>query len=258
MNALLKHLGRISLAFSTLVGPAFAADAAGWPPPGQYFIDADTVTTIAVGGVQRITHTEGTTGKMTTTLKAPGVPPQTSVFNTGKPNTWCVHQNGAPPVNMPGRCQTTAAQVDTAGSSFSASCQGMAMDSTFRKVDARTWEHAFTVQVANNPPPSAASRESMIRNMPGLTAAQRQEALAAMPAMADAVAQRDAAMARARAELAQEIATGTPEEAADARQSLAAMAQAGFGGAGRPAGVRETTQVKERWTLTGRACDAGQ
>ena len=232
---------------------AFAADPIGYPPPGLYRIDSETVTAFGAGGqgMRMTTRTDGATGTVTSIATTPGQPPATNVVRGGKPVTWCVRSATAAdaPRNSPFACKTTGAQASSTASSFSAACQSVAMENTFAQVDPTTWEHAMAFEIGNELDPLASVRAAVARAAPSMSPAERAQAekdLAGLPSQAEM----DKEQAQARAELEDIIRTGTPDEAASARQALQSLQR------GRAGPALQTIHVKERWTRIAASCSS--
>ena len=237
---------------AALLPAAAAADAAGYPPPGNYRIDTETVTSIGTGpqALQQSARIDGASGTVTTTSTAPGQPPATSVAKGAGPITWCVKAATAADVARakasPFACQTSQVKGSTGSSSFSAACGSVALENSFRQVDPKVWQHTMTFQLSSAPSPMNSAREAYARAMQGMTPAQRAQAekeLASLPSQAEM----DRGQAELRQELEEAIRTGSAEDAAAARQVLQNL-QGGRGA------VRQTVHVEERWTSIGSSC----
>lgn len=234
------------------------AAALASPPPGHYRIDSEG--TIASGSgvtasqiTQRI---DGATGRVTQVRKtadmAQGV---TQTFEGTGPVTWCVPvpgKYGPPAAAMPAACRTLAQSSSSSGSAHSAACTGMKVDESWRRIDDRTWERSVkaTVQMTAGSP-SDAARHAFEMSKHTMSAAERAKAqaeLAALPSAADM----QAGMAPMIAELEQLARTGKPDEAAFAKQQLAALRGAGNGAA---AGAVQTSTSRERWTRIADRCN---
>ncbi len=228
------------------------ASAQGYPPPGNYRIDSDSVTTMGTGSAsaRQTSHIDGATGTVVTSVQTPGQPPQSNTTQTNAPVTWCVKpaSAAAAPRNSPFACQVSNARSTSESSSFNAACRSVAMENSFRRLDPKTWEHTMTFQVSRDADPMRSAREAFARAAPHMSPADRAQAekeMAQMPTQADM----DKVKAEARAELEEQIRTGSPEEAETARRVLREMQQATA-----PGGVVQTTHVTERWTLIGQGC----
>jgi hypothetical protein len=119
-------------------------------------------------------------------------------------------------------CDTTALTADSSGASFTAMCAGTKQDERWRLIDKNTWEHDLVVVPRAN---------------------------AAAPANSEV----NKAMAPVYAELEKTIRTGTPEEAASAREQLKALRAQAPVTAGAPPFI---TRVHERWIRVADICSS--
>jgi hypothetical protein len=240
-------------------GPTLnAAGTPGSPPPGQYRIDSETTTTSRAGPttIQSVQRIDGTTGQVTLTQKS-SVDPANVATRTMKgdgPNGWCVPQSGAmpPPRAMPGACENVDRTQTPGGSKQRADCNAGRFDEQWRRVDDRTWDRWLRVRQASavsNVSPQPALELAM-RGMTPQDRARAQAEMADMPSAADMASARTTLVAT----LEQQARTGSPAEAAAARQQLAAMRGSSPAGAGE-AGV--VVEIRERWTRVADTCRAG-
>lgn len=172
---------------------------------------------------ERVQRTDGATGQLTVITKSslPGDVPVTTRYEGNGPVTQCVAVASAPRSAV-GVCDTTQFKPDSSGASFTAMCAGTKQDERWRLIDKNTWEHDLVV----------APRAS---------------------APAPANSEMDKAMAPVYAELEKTIRTGTPEEAASAREQLKALRAQASVTAGAPPFL---TRVHERWTRVSETCAA--
>lgn len=266
LTAFLQRLGArprraavlAALTFGPIAGSSvYAAGPTSMPPPGQYRIDAETITTSRAGpttleSVQRI---DGATGRVTLTQKSSVDPTNvaTQTANGTGPNRWCVPATGAvPPAKSQAACQNALRTDAPAGSTLSAECNIGRVDEQWRRIDDRTWERSSTVRqspsasTTSNSSPQAAIELAMR----GMTPAQRasvQAELAAMPSAADIADARLTLVAT----LEQQARSGSAEEAAAARQQLSALGASPSGSAG------VVVRIKERWSRIAETCSAG-
>ena len=235
-----------------------AVGAAGSPPPGQYRIDSETTTTSRAGPttIQSVQRVDGATGQVTLTQKS-SVDPANVATRSMKgdgPNGWCVPQNGAlpPPKAMPGACENVARTQTPGGSTQRADCSTGRFDEQWRRVDDRTWDRSLRVKqapAASNTSPQPALEFAM-RGMTPEDRARAQAEMADMPSAADMAGARATLIAA----LEQQARTGDPNEAAAARQQLAAM-RGSSPAAGTDSGV--VVEIRERWTRVAETCRAG-
>lgn len=245
-------LVRCAALLSLALGTAQAAPPL--PPAGEYRIDGETVVRSGSGPTasERTERWDGATGKRTVTAHAgpPGNPSSQQTYAGNGPVTWCVPVTSTPPANLPGRCDARWWPKDGA-SALQADCKAGRLQEQWKQVDKDTWERRMTVTTtagAGSNDPAAALAFAQ-RGMTPAEAARAHAEIAALPgpqATADA-------MAPVYAQIEQTIRTGTPQQAAEARQTLAAL-KAAQGGTG-PAAV--TTQLTERWTRIANTCKAG-
>jgi len=243
-----------TLATLLAFGSAHAAPAS--PPAGAYRIDGEAVTRSGSGptSTERTERWEGATGRRTVTTHAgpAGNPGSTQTYAGDGPVTWCVPVASTPPASLPGRCDSRWWPRDGA-SSLQADCRAGRLQEQWKQIDKNTWERRLTVQVAaaGGSGDPAAALAFAARGMSPADQARARSELAALPG-AQATAE---AMAPVYAQIEQTIRTGTPQQAAEARQQLAALKAAQGGGAGGPAAA--TTQLTERWTRIADSCKAG-
>lgn len=248
---------RLSIAagFALLAaGPVMAAALTGHPPAGEYRVDSDATTThtTVAGSLKRDQHIEGATGRTTVTDTAPGAPPVTRVYPGEGPYNACMGSaSGPPPRGLGMACSTGPYTASPGGSTMSADCGAVKLDEQWRRIDDRTWERVLhssysTVGVNNSGSPTAAIEMAMAGMSPEERARARVE-LAKMPTRAD----RDAAMAPVIAQLEEQVRTGSPSDAAMAKEQLAAIK--GRSGGGAPDTVID---MRERWTRISDACKA--
>ncbi len=244
----------VAAAFALLAGgPVMAAALTGHPPAGEYRVDSDTTTThtTVAGILKRDQHIEGATGRTTVTDTAPGAPPVTRVYPGEGPYNACMGTaSGPPPRGLGMACSTGPYTASPGGSSMSADCGAVKLDEQWRRIDDRTWERVLhssysTVGVNNSGSPTAAIEMAMAGMSPEERARARVE-LAKLPTRAD----RDAAMAPVIAQLEEQVRTGSPSDAAMAKEQLAAIK-------GRSGGAHDTViDMRERWTRISDACKA--
>jgi hypothetical protein len=235
-----------------VAGPVMAATLTGHPPAGDYRIDSDsTITHTTVAGTLKTEqHIEGATGRTTVTQTAPGGPPVSRVLAGEGPYSVCLVEPTAPPPRGVGTCATGTYKASPGGSTASVDCGALKLDQQWRRIDDRTWERVLhtshsTVALNNSGSPAAAMEMAMAGMSPEERARARVE-LAKMPSAAD----RDAAMAPVIAKLEEQARTGSPSDAAMAREQLAMMK-------GRSSGAPDTfTDVRERWTRVADVCKA--
>jgi len=250
-------LARLSIAACLALlsaGSAMATTATGHPPAGEYRIDSDTTTThtTVAGSLKRDQHIEGATGRTTVTDTAPGAPPVTRVLPGEGPYSGCMSATAAPPPRGLGMaCSTGPYTASPGGSTMSADCGAVKLDEQWRRIDDRTWERVLhssysTVAVNSSGSPAAAIEMAMAGMSPDERTRARAE-LAKMPKPSDTAA----AMAPVVAQLEEQIRTGSPSDAAMAKEQLAAMK--GRSGGGAPDTV---VDVRERWTRVADACKA--
>lgn len=243
--------------FCCLLACTFAASAAtvpaGVPPPGEYQIDSDAITTYGSGivGLEDRTRTDGATGTVTRTTKGPDGSVATQVSKGDKPVTWCVRSATASdlPSASPFVCRTLKPRASATNSSFSAACRSLTVEDSFRKIDSRTWEHDEMAQVIADRSPVRNARAAIAMASAGMTPAQRAEAEKALSELPS-----DAQMDRMKADLLRQTeeairAAESPEDADTNRQILQALQQQISGTV-----VRQTIRIKERWTLLGTTC----
>jgi len=244
-------LMRLAALLSLAFGAAQAAPPL--PPAGEYRIDGEAVTRSGSGptSTERTERWDGATGKRTVTTHAgpPGNPGSQQAYAGNGPVTWCVPVTSAPPANLPERCDSRWWPKDGA-SSFQADCKAGRLQEQWKQIDKDTWERKLTVNVTSN----AASNDpaaALAFAARGLSPADQARARAELAALPGPQATADA-MAPIYAQIEQTIRTGTPQQAAEARQQLAAL-KAAQGGTGPVT----TTHLTERWTRIANTCKAG-
>jgi hypothetical protein len=209
--------------FVILHAQARSQSATGLPSPGEYRIDSETSMTSSAGPVstERVQRVDGATGHVTVINKSslPGDVPVTTQYKGNGPVTWCVPVAASAPHAL-GVCDTTPLTSDAFGTSFSATCAGTKQDEHWRPLDKTTWEHDFVLVPRTS-------------------------------AVAPANSEVEKAMAPVYAEIEKTIRTGTPEEAASAREQLKALRAQTSVTAGAPPFV---TRVHERWTRVSETC----
>jgi len=213
--------------FVVVQAQAEPPSASGFPPPGEYRIDSESSMTSEAGTVsmKRVQRVDGATGQITviTTSSLPGDAPITTQYKGNGPVTWCVPvaTSGAPRTDLaPGVCDTTLLRSDSSGASFNAVCSGTKQEESWHLVDKNTWEHSLVVVPQANAPAQTNSEV-------------------------------DQAMKPVYAELEKAIRTGSPEEAASAREQLKALRAHAPVTGGAPPFV---THVHERWTRVAQTC----
>lgn len=245
--SLMRLAALLPLAFGT------AQAAPPLPTAGEYRIDGEAVTRSGSGptSTERTERWDGATGKRTVTTHAgpPGNPGSQQSYAGNGPVTWCVPATPTPPANGAGRCDSRWWPKDGA-SSFQADCKAGRLQEQWKQIDKDTWERKLTANVttgAGNSDPAAA----LAFAARGLSPADQARAHAELAALPGPQATADA-MAPVYAQIEQAIRTGTPQQAAEARQQLAAL-KAAQGGTGPVT----TTQLTERWTRIANTCKAG-
>lgn len=243
-----------SVALSGLLA-ALPSIALASPTPGQYRIDSEAVTSSGSGmtATQLVQRTDGATGRVTVIRKAAAdpTPPAPQTIEGKGPVTWCVEAPGKgapPPPAMAAACQTSGT-----ASNHQAVCNGATIDQRWRAVDAKTWERSLKAEVQmNSASPADSARKVFELTQHTMSATERAQAQAELAALPSAGAMQ-AEMAPVIAQLEQQVRTGKPDEAAAAKQQLAALRSAGVGG---PASSVQTTVVRERWTRIADTCSA--
>jgi hypothetical protein len=247
------------LAFGLLAWPTL--HAADLPPPGQYRIDAETTTTSRAGPttIESVQRVDGATGRITLTQKSSVAPANvaTRTVNGEGPNGWCVPASGTvpPPKAVPSACQNMARNATPGGSTLRAECNIGQLDEQWRRIDARAWERSLMVRQTPGASNSAnASPQAAIElAMRGMTPEQRARAQAELANLPTATNRADA-RGTLIAVLEQQTRTGSPEEAAAARQQLSAMGASPSGSGGDESGV--VVRIKELWTRVAENCRA--
>lgn len=193
------------------------------PPPGDYRIDSEAVTTVTAGPtvmktVQRI---DGATGATTVEQIGPDGTTTTQTYPGQSPYRFCVGAGPPPPGAV--TCANQAFEaLPGGGSTHEAVCAGgQVIANTFRRLADGHWER--TLQ-ANRIMPSATPADPRTR----------------------------AAMAPVIAQIEEAIRSGPPAEAEAAKQQLAAL-KASLGGGGAP-GNDTTVSVRETWTKVSDRC----
>jgi hypothetical protein len=206
-----------SLAVLLLVPSLCLAQAV--PPPGLYRLDLSSTTRWAtpMGVMERFEQTDGATGRVTVTTKAPLEKPVVAVHAGDGPRTEC---QGPAASIATGNC---VAKTETQGDSLTASftCEGRAQQISLRKISADEWEKSFKSKPASGAPQSLPPQVAL--------------------AMAPVIEKMET---RAR--------VAPPEEAAALRQQIAAIR----GGGGTASNEPEIESV-QRWTRISSACKAG-
>jgi hypothetical protein len=245
------------LAFSlALLGAtaAMAAGVPGHPPPGEYLIDSDT-TILGIGPEGRTgkteQHVDGATGRTTVIRTVPGEEPLTQVYAGERPYSMCLSATAVlPPPGAGMGCSTEAYSTSAVRSSMSANCGAVKVNYQWRRIDDRTWERVShnTMSTKAMMGITPASQKGMMEMaMAGMSPAERERGraeLAKLPTDRDVAA----AMAPVVADLEKQARSGSPSEAAMAKEQLAAIK--GHGG-GAPDIV---TDVRERWTRVSDTC----
>ncbi|MFT7722001.1 MAG: hypothetical protein QM788_04095 [Roseateles sp.] len=230
-----------------------AGAAPSLPPPGEYRVDSASSVHSGSGPAssERSVRVDGATGGHTVTTRSgpAGNPSGTQTHAGSGPVTVCVSARSMPPAGLPVNCDTRW-QPRSGGAALQASCPAGRLDEHWQQIDARTWERRMSFKApggaAGNDPSAAIAMAQ--RGMSPAQQAQLQAQLASLP-KAQATAD---AMAPVYAQLEQTLRTGTPTQAAEARQQLAALKAAQGGGA-----AAATTQLTERWTRVADHCKAG-
>ncbi|MDR7268325.1 hypothetical protein J2X20_000954 [Pelomonas saccharophila] len=217
------------------------------PSPGNYRIDGEAHMRSGSGPTlaERIERWDGSNGNRVVTTVAGGRSQQQTYAGT-EPVTWCVLGVSVPANQLPDRCKTRWWPAQ-GGSELQAECQAGRLQEHWKQIDAKTWERQMTFTPGPGGGNDPAAALAMVEK--GLSPAEAAKARAAIAALPSAQ-QRAAAMAPVYEKIEATIRNGTPEQAAEARQQLAAL-QAAQGGGG---GVVWTTTLTERWTRIAEAC----
>ncbi|MGM9481150.1 hypothetical protein ACS5PN_08155 [Roseateles sp. NT4] len=241
LMALARHLPFLLLALSLT-----CAAAPPMPSPGNYRIDGEAVMRSGSGPtlIERIERWEGSNGNRVITSTAGDRSHQQSYAGT-EPVTWCVPGVSVPPNLMPDRCKSRWWPAQ-GGSEMQAECAAGRVQEHWKQIDAKTWERQATFTPAPGGGSDPAAALAMAEK--GLSPAEAAKARAAIAALPSAQ-QRADAMAPVYAKIEEAIRNGTPQQAAEARQMLAAL-QATQGGGG----MMWTTTLTERWTRIAEAC----
>lgn len=202
-----------------LLAPSTACLAQAIPPPGLYQVDLTSTTrwVTPMGVMERLEQTDGATGRVTVTTKAPSEKPVVTVYPGDGPRNEC--QGPAMSIAI-GNCR---AKSETHGDLLTASftCGGQAQQISLRKIGPGEWEKTLK----SKPAPAAPQ------------------------AMAPQVAQ---AMAPVIEKMEARARVAPPEEAAALRQQIAAIR----GGGGAPASNGPEIESVQRWTRISSACNA--
>lgn len=252
---LTRFPARPGLAALALMAATPLLQAAALPPPGQYRIDAESSTRSGAGpaATERIEQVDGATGRRQVTTQAgpPGTPPTRQTYPGQGPVTWCVKPPPRQaPAALPGRCDAGWLQQGADSATLRAQCQAGRLQEQWKQLDARTWERRMDFDAA---PPAAAGDPGAAlafvqRGLSPAQAAQARADVAALPGPQATAA----AMAPVYAQLEETIRSGPPQEAASARQQLAALKASQGAGGGTAARVR--TRLTERWTRVADTC----
>lgn len=236
------------LPFSLFALTLTCAAAPPLPSPGNYRIDGEAHMRSGSGPTltERIERWDGSNGNRIVTTQAGGNSHQQTYAGTD-PVTWCVHGVSVPPNQFPDRCKTRWWPAQS-GAELQAECQAGRLQEHWKQIDAKTWERQmrFTPAPGGGGNDPGAALAMIAQGLPPAEAAKARAAIAALPS----AQQRADAMAPVYEKINETIRNGTPEQAAEARQQLAAL-QAAQGGGG---GVVWTTTLTERWTRIADAC----
>ena len=233
----------------------FAESAVGFPSPGYYRTDSEATVTMGSGSTagELIERVNGATGQRTVIRKmaVDAGHPVTNIYKGEGPVGWCVSAQGigkSPPQTVQSACNLLSNMRDPRGSSFSADCKSSKVEENWRRVDNKTWERSLKVTPQSSATPDS-PRPAFEMAQSGMTPEQRAQAEAAMAALPSAAQMKDA-MAPVIDALQEEIRTGSPEEAASARQQLQALRATTNGSS------QFVTRVVERWTRIADTCAA--
>ena len=233
---------------------AFAQTPVGYPNPGYYLTDSESITTRGSGpnSAETIERIDGASGNRTVTTKA-SMDPDHAVTKSYKgtgPESWCVPNlpGKAPAKPLLSACKLKTRTANARGSSESADCHTLKLDGNWRRIDERTWERSL--RVTPHSVMASSPRDAIEMGMASMTPDQRGKASAELASLPSA-GQINASMAPVIEALEATIRTGSPEEAALARQQLQALRT--------PSGDLNisgdfVTQVRERWTRVADTC----
>lgn len=238
--------------FSAIVIATSSWSAAASVPAGQYRIDSEAVTRSGSGAIatELVQRTDGATGAVTVIQKAGGSTAQQTYKGDG-PVTWCVPAPGTvrpPAAAMAAACSTKTIASTATSLKHSAECKNAKFAEDWKRIDDRTWERSLKAEVATGA--GVSPRPAVELAMAGMSPAERAQAQAEMAKMPSADAMQ-AEMAPVIAQLEQQARSGKADEAAMAKQQLAALRSAGIGG---PATATQVTTVRERWTRIADTC----
>lgn len=250
MKTPLKPLAAL---LSLALGAAHAAPSL--PPAGEYRIDGESVTRSGSGPTasERTERWDGATGRRTVTTHAgpPSNPGSQQTYAGSGPVTWCVPATSTPAANPAGRCDSHWWPKD-GGATLQADCKAGRLQEQWKQLGKDTWERQMTfgssATTGGNNPAAALAFAA-----PGMSPPDQARARAELSALPGQQASADA-MAPVYAQIEQAIRTGTPQQAAEARQQLAALKAAQGAGVG-PSST--TTRLTERWTRIANSCKAG-
>jgi len=227
---------------------ATCSAAPSLPSPGNYRIDGEAVMRSGSGPTlaEHIERWDGSSGNRVITTRAGGRSHQQSHAGT-EPVTWCVPGVSVPPDQLPDRCKTKWWPAQ-GGATLQAECQAGRLQEQWKQIDAKTWERqmTFTPAPGAGGGDPAAALAMVEKRLSPAEAAKARAVIAALPS----AQQRADAMAPVYARIEDTIRNGTPQQAAEARQQLAAL-QAAQGGGGGPVW---TTTLTERWTRINEGC----
>lgn len=188
------------------------------PPPGLYRLDLTSTTRwqTPMGVMERLEQTDGATGRVTVTTKAPSEKPVVTVYPGDGPRNEC---QGPATSIATGNCR---AKSETQGDSLTASftCEGRAQQISLRKIGPDEWEKTYKSKPAPSAPQTMAPQVAQ--------------------AMAPVIEKMEA---RAR--------VAPPEEAAALRQQIAAIR-----GGGASASNEPEIESVQRWTRISNHCNA--
>lgn len=194
------------------------------PPPGDYRIDAETITTIPAGPmvIKTVQRVDGASGDTQVEQIAPDGTVTRQTYPGQEPNRWCVKGPAAPPPGAVACANRAVAALPGGGFSQETVCGGgQVIGDTFRKLAEGRWERTFR---ANRIIPSAAPVDPSTQ----------------------------AAMAPVIAQIEAQIRSGPPAEAEAAKQQLAAL-KGGLGG-GAAVGGDTIVTAREIWTKVSDRC----
>jgi hypothetical protein len=154
------------LVFLTLLCASNSYALEGYPSAGQYHINTESVITKNAGSVVLTTKqtVDGATGD-TTVVRSSSIdtkPAITKIKGT-KPNATCRSKQSITHAPISAACSTLASGASSANPAWHADCSIGSLDSVWKKVDDKTWEHKFTrvPSSATGTPAPAATQSAM-------------------------------------------------------------------------------------------------